>query len=359
MARFFGKELDRKELLKRIGHMSQLAYIQPFEYTEGKAQGIKALNVANGTGLEFTLLESKCLDMISMKYKGMNLNFLPKSGIVSPALADMNGTEFMRSISGGMLYTCGLRNVGTTAVDGGLNQVFHGNLKNTPAEKVNAFAAWQGDDYVLKVSGEMNESAIFNENLLLKRTISTKAGAKSVLIEDRVENQGFEEQELMLLYHVNVGFPILDENSRLLIPKSKTVARDPLSQTGIAEFAQLTAPVDGYTEQVFSHETASNSEGMTGAAVINDQLGIGVYIKYNANMLPNLVEWKSMRSGDYALGIMPATCNVKGRTFERESGTLRRINSFETLDFSLEIGVLDGKDDIESFEQFIRQLEGE
>ncbi|OCT15744.1 hypothetical protein A8709_15235 [Paenibacillus pectinilyticus] len=348
--------MDRKELLKRVGHMSQLASIQPFTYTGGKAEGVKAHQVANGTGLEFTVLESKCLDIISMKYKGMNLNFLPKSGIVAPGLADMNGTEFMRSISGGMLYTCGLRNVGTAAVDNGLNQVFHGNLKNTPAEKVSATTEWVGDDYVLKLSGEMREAAIFNENLVLKRTITTQTSAKSLLVHDVVENQGFEEQSLMLLYHVNVGYPILDDEARLLIPTSRTVARDPLSQEGIDAYAQLSAPIDGYTEQVFKHETVNQRDGKTGAAVINDRLGIGVYIKYNADALPNLIEWKSMRSGDYALGIMPSTCFVMGRTYEKEHGTLKTIAPFATLEVELEIGVLDGAQEIADFEAFMREL---
>ncbi len=354
MADFYGKQLDRKELLKRVGTMAQLASIQPFEYSGGKAQGVKAFHISNGTGLDFTVLESKCLDMVSMKYKGMNLNYMPKSGIVSPALADMNGTEFMRSISGGMMYTCGLMNVCNACVDEGLNRVFHGVMKATPAEQVNVSCDWEGEDYVLRLSGEMREAAIFNENLLMKRTIATKFGAKSVHVHDVIENQGFEEQGLMLLYHINVGYPVVDEGSRIIIPSADINGRDPVSQSGIEECANITAPVDGYSENVFIHKTACDSLGRTGAAVINDRLGIGVYIKYNAVELPNLIEWRSMRSGDYALGIMPSTCLVGGRVFEKEHGTLRMIAPFEKIEFEVEIGVLDGANDIREFEKFIR-----
>lgn len=356
MASFYGTNQERRELLKKVGNMAQLAYIKPFEYSAGKARGVKAFDVSNGTGLDFTVLESKCMDIVGMKYKGINLNYLPKSGIVSPALTDMNGTEFMKSISGGMLYTCGLLNVGTPCVDEGISQVFHGRMKNTPAENVNTTCNWEENDYILRLSGEMREAAIFNENLVLKRTITAKSGATSVNIRDEVENQGFEEQEMMLLYHINIGYPVLYEGARLVIPSLDVKARDDISYTGIDEYEKITCPVDGFTEHVFIHKTACDSAGMTGAAVINDELGIGVYIRYNSRELPNLIQWKSMRSGDYAMGIMPSTCFVSGRVYEREHGPLKKVVPFEKAHFDVKIGVLDGAQDIKEFEQFIKSL---
>lgn len=356
MAEFFGKRMDRREMLKRVGNMEQVAYIRPFEYSCGKAQGVKGFEVSNGTGIDFTVIGSKCLDIISMKYKGVNLNYLPKSEIVSPSLADMDGTEFMRSISGGMLYTCGLLNVGSPCVDGGMSQIFHGRMKNTPAENVNISYKWEGDDYILRLSGDMREAAIFNDNLVMNRTITAKSGVNSIKVQDEVENQGFEDQELMLLYHINIGYPVLDDDARLLIPSVDVKARDELSQAGIDRYAEITGPVDGFTENVFKHSTACDSKGMTGAAVINDRLGLGVYICYDTRELPYLIQWKSMRSGDYALGIMPSTCFVCGRAYERENGTLKTIKSLEKIRFGVEIGVLDGNNEIAEFERFIRSL---
>jgi hypothetical protein len=353
MAAFFGSRMNRKELLKRTGDMSQLAYIRPFEYTSGKARGIRAFDVSNGTGLDFTVLEDKCLDIIGMKYKGVNLNYLPKSGIVSPALADMNGTEFMRSISGGMLYTCGLLNVGSPCEVDGMTYFFHGRMKNTPADHVNQFYGWEGDDYVLRLSAEMREAAIFSDNLRLNRSLAVKSGDRSVFLTDEIENQGFEAQGLMLLYHINIGYPILDDGARLVIPSKAVKARDDHSQTGIGEYDKITGPSDGFTEHVFLHKMACGSGGKTAAAVINDKLGLGVYVRYSTWELPNLVQWKSMRSGDYAMGMMPSTCNVRGRAEEIRNSELKMIQPFEKLRFSLEIGVLDGKKEISAFEKAI------
>ncbi|GGD80019.1 aldose 1-epimerase family protein [Paenibacillus nasutitermitis] len=353
MAELFGEKLDRRNILRKAGSMAQLSYVRPFTYSGSKSDGIKAYEVSNGTGLDFTVLESKGLDIISMKYKGMNLNYYPKSGMVSPALVDRNGTEFMRSISGGLLYTCGLLNVGDACVDNGFDQIFHGRMKTTPADNVSAQAEWEGDDYVLKLSGEMREAAIFNDNLVLKRTISARIGDKSIEVRDSVENQGFEAQELMLLYHVNIGYPVLDEGARVLMPSLEARGKDEESEAEVERYAEVVGPIDGYGEQVFKHRLASNSAGITGAAVINDKLGIGVYIKYDANRLPHLVQWKSMRSSDYAMGIMPATCFVNGRVEEKSNGTMKVIAPLDTLDFVLEIGVLDGAADITEFESFV------
>jgi len=356
MADFFGRKYDRKELLRRTGNISQVAYVCPALYTGGKANGTKAYEVSNGTGLDFSVLESKCLDIASMKYRGVNLNYMFKAGITAPDLADMHGTEFTRCINGGMLYTCGLHNVGSPCEDNGVTEVFHGNLKTTPADNVSISTEWEGDDYILRLSGEVRQAAIYNENLVLKRTITAKAGSKSVKIKDIVENQGFTEQGMMLLYHVNSGFPLLDEGSRLIIPSKNIKARDDISAKGINEYSNITAPIDGFTEHVFFHEVACDDSGFSGAAVINDSLGIGLYIRYNTANLPRLVQWKSMVSGDYALGIMPSTGYVSGRAYEKQNGKLKMIAPFEKLEFGLEIGVLDGAEDIRGFESYIKSL---
>ena len=338
-------DFDRKRLLSKVGSVAQLAHITPFTYTSGSADGVKGFMASNGTGLDFTVLESKCLDIISMKYKGINLNFLPKSGIVSSALSDMEGTEFLRSICGGMMYTCGLLNVGAGCMEGDMDQPFHGRMKNTPAEHVSTFCDWDGDAFVLRISGEMRESALFNDNLLMRRSIETKAGKRCVTICDVIENQGFETQELMLLYHVNVGYPILDAGARFVAPIVSTEARqDGVSEKGIKDYAVITEPVQGFVEQVYVHKV---TEGR--AAIINDELGLGLYVKYDADMLPNLIEWKSMGCGDYAFGIEPATCLGRGRAYERSHGKFQKIAPFEKLTYTIEIGVLDGPEEISAF----------
>jgi hypothetical protein len=79
-------------------------------------------------------------------------------------------------------------------------------------------------------------------------------------------------------------------------------------------------------------------------------------VKFDRHELPNLIEWKSMGSGDYVVGIEPANCLCNGRLDEKSRGTLQRIAPSETREFHLEIGVLDGAAEIAAFEAHVASL---
>jgi hypothetical protein len=349
MATLFNKEISKQELLKKIGHMKQIAGITPYEMSEGRAKGIKAFDVSNGGGLDFTVLESKCLDILNMKYKGINLSFLSKPGLVAPEYFNPAESEFLRYFQGGMLYTCGLSNIGVACEDAGEPYSIHGRISHTPAEKVSVIAQWDNEDYIMKISGEMREAAHFKENLVLKREITTKLGSKAVQIRDQVINEGQEEQPVMLLYHFNFGYPLLDENAKVVVPEHKIIPRTEIAKENIADFEKISGPIKGFVEHVFYIGSASDDHDDTYAALINEGLGLGVYVKYNARQLPILVEWKSMASGDYALGLEPGNHQLEGRADERKKGTLKTLAPFDAMTFEIEIGVLEGKEDIERF----------
>ncbi len=51
-------------------------------------------------------------------------------------------------------------------------------------------------------------------------------GKAKLWIEDRITNEGFEPAPLMLLQHCNLGFPLVDAATRLVLPAHTTVPRD-------------------------------------------------------------------------------------------------------------------------------------
>ena len=50
------------------------------------------------------------------------------------------------------------------------------------------------------------------------RRIEADLGGNAIRIRDRVVNEGFYPTPHMLCYHLNVGYPVLDEGSRYLAP---------------------------------------------------------------------------------------------------------------------------------------------
>ncbi|MDF2614580.1 MAG: hypothetical protein K0S71_2366 [Clostridia bacterium] len=356
MPRIYDQEISKQELLKKVGNIKQIASITPYEMNEGKAKGIKAFDVSTGGGLDFTVLESKCLDLLNMKFKGVNLSFLSKPGVSRSEYFNPVQGEFLRYFQGGMLYTCGLSNIGSACEDEGDAHSIHGRIAHTPAERVSAASWWEDEDYIMKISGEMREAALFKENLVLKREITTKLGSKTVQIRDVVTNEGQEAQPVMLLYHFNFGYPLLDENTRVVVPKHKIIPRTEIAKENMDEFEKISGAIDQFSEHVFYIESVADDAHNTYAALINDRLDLGVYVKYNIEQLPILVEWKSMASGDYALGLEPGNHYLEGRNAERKNGTLKTLAPFENMVFEVEIGVLEGKVEIDSFVEKIKRL---
>ena len=66
-------EKSKKELLRYVGNMQQMAYAREIGYQDGRAGGMKAVEVKSGA-VRFTAALDKCMDIIQLEYKGKNLN---------------------------------------------------------------------------------------------------------------------------------------------------------------------------------------------------------------------------------------------------------------------------------------------
>lgn len=328
---------NKRYYLARVGHMDQIAYAKRSVLNGGKEEGLKIINIDNGGALTCTLLEGRCLDISKLCYKGINLGFLGKPGIQNPSLPSVTPGEFTRYFYGGMLYTCGLRNVGPNDSDDSGQYPYHGRLGMTPAEEVNTIVNWE--DNVIEVTGKVVLSALFGYNLVLHRQISIPLFGNEIKIIDRVENQGFQDETIMLLYHVNFGWPMLSEQTKLEINHKSVTPRDEIAKKGIKNWDTFENPIDGYQEQVFYHDVISDSDQFAHAHVINKQLGLHVDISFDKEVLPQLIEWKSMSSGDYALGIEPSTSLVSGRISEKENNRVVKLKAGAEKTFTIKLKI--------------------
>ena len=340
---------DQKDILRKVGNLRQLCGVRRMTIGEGKADGQRVYQVYNAQGLEMTLVESRCLDIYDFRYKGVNIPFMSKPGLVGAAHADLHGMNFLRSIGAGMMYTCGLSNAGAPFSDNNGDHIFHGRLRFIPAENPSSFEKWENGTCIIGVQGEMRDAALFKDNLVLKRTVTTTLYGKSVTVKDTVENQGFEPQDLMLMYHLNTGYPLLDEGAEVFIPTAEIIPMNVAAKAGIESWSEITVPIDGYEENVFIHKLKHDEDNRVWAGLYNEHLQLGISISFDAGMLENMLQWKSMKSGDYVMGLQPANCYANGKGYEIENGSLKKIKPFEKKEFELHIGILDGKPDKEEF----------
>ena len=101
------------------------------------------------------------------------MSFLSKPGLQGRNPYDTAGREAVRSIMGGAMFTCGLDHVhGYRTVDG-VEYPTHGRIRTTPAEKIGMDSFFDGDQYRIRVTGEMRQAEIFGENMILRRTVET------------------------------------------------------------------------------------------------------------------------------------------------------------------------------------------
>lgn len=320
--------MDKKKRLAALtGNMQQLMYVRPAVYDEGRARGMKAYQVKNGP-LSFTVMADKCLDIAEASFLGHNVSFLAKPGLMGRGHCDTNGQEALRSIMGGLLFTSGLENICAPCRSGGVDYPMHGRIRTTPAEYLSADVCWKGEDFCAQITGEMREAELFGENLVLRRKVTTRYGENRICIEDRIVNEGFRTEPMMILYHMNFGYPLLCGEAEIILPSRKAAPRDEAAAPHTGGWRRMEEPKDQEPEYVFLHEMAADVDGNTFAAIVNPTLGIGVKIVYNVKELPYFMQWKSVASGDYTVGLEPANASVYGRKYHEKRKDLPVIEPF-------------------------------
>ncbi len=199
----------------------------------------------------------------------------------------------------------------------------------------------------LEISAETRQATLFGENLVLRRQISTALGSNHIRIEDTVTNEGFTPAPHMLLYHFNLGFPIVSENTRLHLQAEETLPRDETAENGLDQWDQFQTPTLGYQEQVFIHQPTPDEAGLTRVELSNPNLGLGLRWSYPTANLPYLMEWKMMGEGAYVVGMEPANCNgLGGRTVTRGLGQLQMLEPGESRAYELDLEIIIKKSEI-------------
>lgn len=342
----YGQDLSDEELRRRVGRLGQVAGIEPFVFDDGPARGVRALRFRTG-GLSFDVLADRGMDIGSFEYRGTPLAWLSHTGVVSPAFYEPAGEGWLRSFGGGLLVTCGLQNVGPPGDRAGEQLGMHGRVSNTPASNVSHEVRRDDEDLILEACGEVREASVFGPNLILRRRISTRLGDAAVRIEDVVTNEGHTPEPLMLLYHVNLGWPLLDETARLVGPGKPDGApepRDEDAREGLGSWDRFSAPRPGFRERVFYHGPEADAEGWAGARLENPALdgGLAVTVRFRPEELPEFVQWTMTGEGTYVLGLEPATCRVGGAGAEEAAGRVIHLRPGESRRFGVEIGVSAG-----------------
>jgi hypothetical protein len=333
---------DQEAVRKRIGHPSQLGGLKPYVMTEGRAAGVRAVDFRTTAGLEFTILLDRAMDISEARYRGMSLCWRSLAGDAAPSFYSPRGVAWLRTFGGGLLATCGLTNVGppTTEPD---EIGLHGCLGAVAAERVCLSEKWEEGRPVMQASGMLHEASLFGPGFEVHRTVTARGDAAWLRVRDVIANIGARRSPCMLLYHINTGFPLLDDGAELILPGTECEPRDADAEEGKEQWAQMHGPVSGYREKVYFHTLAAAGDGLAAVAVLNRRLGLGLRLRYQLAELPHFTQWKMLGDKEYTLGIEPGNCRPMGREVERAAGRLVELDPGQQITAGFEIEVVEGK----------------
>lgn len=323
---------DGQRLRERIGSLAQVIRVDSFVEAEGPAAGARRLRLVNGGGLEIEVHPDRALDIGQVTMNGTPFAWTSPTGITGPDAAEPAGSGWLRTFGGGLLATCGLDTFGPPASDVGDELGQHGRIGTQRAIITRADATEKG----VVVEGVVRQARVFGENLVLRRRISSAAGSDTLTIDDTVTNESFSDQPHMVLYHINLGWPLLSERTTIAIPDANVTPRDADAAAGLDEHAIFGAPTPGFREQVFIHELTSSN--VTEVVVQNPDNSLECAVTVDPTQLGTIFEWKMRGQGHYALGIEPAnTPIIGGRGAARAAGRLPHLAPGESATYSLAI----------------------
>ena len=302
-----------KKVLEHIGDLDQLISLQDATMNGGFADGVRMMEVNNGGNLSATILPGRCMDIYQVRYKGKNMNYLAPCGIVAPEYYDAQGFRWLRNFFVGMLTTCGLQHFGSPRVlEDGEELGLHGRMANTPAENVKYTRGVNGDTPTLTLEGTMREARIFGENLTLHRKIDFEYEKDAIVLTDTITNHGFGDRQFLYALHLNYGYPLLEEGTKLIFDTLETIPRTDEAGKYMDTWKQVEGPQYPYPERCYFHKIAKDDQGCAQYTIFNEKRGIGVNVKYNGNDLPYFCEWKMLGKGEYVMGLEPMNVFLDG-----------------------------------------------
>lgn len=374
MVQLHGRHYARRDLAAHGGMLSQFAGVRLMTLGDGVERGVRLLEFRTGSGLRFTVLVDRAMDIADCEHDGRAIGWHSPAGFRHPGLHDYEGEgglSWLRSFSG-LIVTCGLDHILFMDEDDASHYHYgprakvasslHGRVGTIPARLTGYGERWDGNECVLWAEGIVQQSTVFGEDLHLVRRIEAHVGSSEIRLHDRVVNHGFYRTPHMYCYHINVGHPVLAEGSRYLAPLRDVVwaahAGEAYRGQG-AGYRTLPAPQTNFHEQVWQHEMAADADGLVPIALVNDAIGLGFLVETRKDQFPCHYEWQNLQSGQYALGIEPSTNHVLGKPFARQRDELIWLDHGEERRYDTRLAILDGTQAIADAETRIRAITGQ
>ena len=317
----------------------------------GGGPGCRVAMVDTGSGLRFTVALGRGGDIVDAAYNDTNLAYLTPNGLAPASHGDPRDDDWLRAWAGGLVTTCGPETIGAPRVEDGKAVPLHGRHSNTPAALVGIENPDpnRGEDG-MSLSMVIRESRMFGPVFEVRRTISCRLGVPEIHLHDEVVNLGDTAVGHNWLYHVNLGYPLLDEGAKLVYRGKAAVlpfGEKPESTARINRFKRVPEPgarhAGGGEDCVFIDPPADR-KGLVHVGLVNAKRRIGLELVYPKKQLPRFVNWQHFGpSGSYVTGLEPCYGSLLGKDNDPSKLAGTTLGPGRSRRYHLTIRVLDGK----------------
>lgn len=348
MTSILGTSFTRKELMRHFGDYHVAAGWRSYTLRSGSGEHVNITEVTSGNGLRFEINESRGMDIGNCYFKELPIAYRSYNEEHHPSYYEAYHDGWLRAFSGGLLVCGGLTSMGSPETDHGESLPLHGRISNIPASDFHVDEVWDEDDLYFDIHGSVRESKALQYHLTLNRHIILQAGKNRFLIRDIVRNEGFDDVEHMMLYHFNIGYPILDRDAQFYADSENVIPRDNIARKREEPYHVYLGPTPHYPDSVYYHDIREH-DGYCQAAIINHKRQIGFALRYRKDTLDQFTQWKFTGEGNYVAGLEPCNARVNGRSIERNEGRLKVLKAQEEVQYELEVIILDGEEEIRDY----------
>ncbi len=307
----------------------------------GKSESLHALTIDTGA-MRTILLPERGMSIWKCWAGDTEIGWQsPVHGPVHPSwvpIHDPSGLGWLEGFDE-LFVRCGLESNGAPEFhpQGTLRYPLHGRIANLPARQLTLDLDPVAG--TLDVRGWVDETRFLIRNLSLQVHYQFRVHQPSIAITDTVTNQSSNPTSMQLLYHINVGQPILEAGATLQAPIKKLAPRNPHAAKDVDRWSTYPAPSPGYVEQVYFSEPLSNAQGWTTTMLCDSRKERGLVVRFETKTLPYLTLWKNTAAVEdgYVTGIEPGTGFPNTRSFEESKGRVITLAGGESRRFRLQI----------------------
>lgn len=312
----------------------------------GVREGVLLVELVAGPTRAF-VLPDRGLGIWKIESDGVDIGWQsPVVGPVHPRyvpLAEPSGLGWLEGFDE-LVVRCGLVSNGAPDFDaaGRLVHGLHGRIANRPAHDV--IVTLDDDAGTVTLTGAVDETRFLIHDLRMTTSVVVHADRARVAWTDTVENRSDRPATIQMLYHVNVGTPLLGAGAQVVVDAAEIAPRDAAAVDDVPSWNRYVAPQAGRGEQVHFMSLRPDVDGRAAAMLVSPDGDRAAKLSWRAAELPCFTLWKNQGglADGYVTGLEPGTNYPNPRSYEETQGRVVPLAPHASTAFDLAIELLQG-----------------